>query len=516
MGASGASVAPEHALSLLGELPYGIAIFRSESPDPLDLRLVYANAEASQQIGFDLGPLCGQTVREAFPSGLLGDGSSGAARMYQRVADGGGRERMSGVRYAPDAKSARWFDVLAIPLGERQVAVLHDNLGERQSKEREVRDLNLELERSLTAGERRYRSIFGSAPVGLWETDLSRVKALLERILAEGHSLELHLREHPELQVEAARLWSIREANAAARPLLDERADELPLSFGDIVRGASESAWLSLLLAVAHDAPSFESELCVRGLDGDRHLLLSMSIPSEPADLAHVVVSMLDVTERKRLERDLWAAQRMDAIGQLTGGVAHDFNNLLMVISSYACFVQDQLPSGDPAREDVAIIREASDRAAALTNQLLAFGRRQVQQLELLDLNDTALGLEKMLRRVIGAQIRLRTEVATDIGLVRADRVQIEQILMNLCVNARDAMPNGGSLTIATENAFVDATESRKRAGDVPVGSYVRSPSPTTARAWTKPHACASSNPSSARRSAAAAPDSASPRSMAW
>jgi nitrogen-specific signal transduction histidine kinase/ActR/RegA family two-component response regulator len=186
------------------------------------------------------------------------------------------------------------------------------------------------------------------------------------------------------------------------------------------------------------------------------------------------VVCLLDMTERKRLEHELWAAQRMEAIGHLTGGVAHDFNNLLMVIGSYAGFVQDQLAPGSTALEDVQVIKEATDRAAALTQQLLAFGRRQLQQLELMDLNNVVSELEKMLRRVIGAHIRFSTSLASGLGLVKADKLQIEQILMNLCVNARDAMPDGGQMAIATANASVDAAESRRLGGEVPPGAYVR------------------------------------------
>lgn len=322
--------------------------------------------------------------------------------------------------------------------------------------------------------ERRYRNMFDTTSVGLLETDLSRVRAFLDGIDTQAREIETHLVAHPDQAAEAALLWSIRDSNTAALRLLGGcRRDELPASFGEILRGASQNAWIGLLTAVAQGASAFESEICLSRLDDDRHLFISVAIPRDDADLGHVVVSMLDITERKRLERELWTAQRMEAIGQLTGGVAHDFNNLLMVIGSYAGFVMDQLDQASPAREDVKVIQDAAARAAELTNQLLAFSSRQVQQLEILDLNVAAADLDRMLRRVLGEHIELRAALDPQLGLVKADRLQIEQVLMNLAVNARDAMPSGGDLTIATSNVRVDAAAARARGDGLPIGDYV-------------------------------------------
>ncbi len=160
-----------------------------------------------------------------------------------------------------------------------------------------------------------------------------------------------------------------------------------------------------------------------------------------------------DVTERTQLEQQLGHAQKMEAIGRLAGGVAHDFNNMLTIIGGYGRMVIDQLPAADRARKTLELMLEAADRAAVLTGQLLAFSRRQVVQARLLDLNQVVGGVERMLRRIIGEHIELHTSLDASIPQVKADSGQIEQVLMNLAVNARDAMPKGGVLTIETARA---------------------------------------------------------------
>jgi two-component system cell cycle sensor histidine kinase/response regulator CckA len=181
---------------------------------------------------------------------------------------------------------------------------------------------------------------------------------------------------------------------------------------------------------------------------------------------------MADVTERKMVEEQLRQAQKMDAVGQLAGGVAHDFNNLLTVITSYGQFLLNALPEQDPRRSDAHQITQAAARAASLTRQLLAFSRRQVLQPQVLDLNEVISDMERLLRRVISEDISLVTQFETDIGAVRADRGQIEQVVMNLVVNARDAMPTGGSLAISTRVVHLDASYARRHAGVNP-GKHV-------------------------------------------
>jgi two-component system, cell cycle sensor histidine kinase and response regulator CckA len=165
--------------------------------------------------------------------------------------------------------------------------------------------------------------------------------------------------------------------------------------------------------------------------------------------------------ERSRLERQLAQSQKMEAIGKLAGGIAHDFNNLLTAIAGYSELLIESLPAEDPRRSHALEIQKAGERAASLTRQLLAFSRQQMLEPRVLDLNAVIESMEKMLERVIGEHIRIQTRKAHDLGHVRADPGQIEQAILNLVVNARDAMPSGGTLAITTEAVEIDGLPTR-------------------------------------------------------
>jgi PAS domain S-box-containing protein len=188
--------------------------------------------------------------------------------------------------------------------------------------------------------------------------------------------------------------------------------------------------------------------------------------------LASVASTIAVGISRKQLEDQLRQSQKMEAIGQLAGGVAHDFNNLLTIITGYSELIQSQLPPGSPALSLVTEIRQAGTRAASLTRQLLAFGRKAVLEPKALNLNTVVGDMEDMLRRMIGEDVLLTTVSDPNLGTVRADPGQVEQILMNLAVNARDAMPRGGRLTIETTNAELDVSYTQAFA-DVQPGHYV-------------------------------------------
>jgi len=176
--------------------------------------------------------------------------------------------------------------------------------------------------------------------------------------------------------------------------------------------------------------------------------------------------------ERAVLQEQLRQSQKMEAIGRLAGGIAHDFNNLLTVIKGYSQLSHLGLKEGDPLRVNIDEIQNAADRAASLTQQLLAFSRRQVMEMKVLDLNALLTDLEKMLRRIIGEDIELSTLLAKDLGRAKIDPGRIEQVIMNLAVNAKDSMPSGGKLTIETANAELDESYARNHA-DVKPGRYV-------------------------------------------
>ena len=184
------------------------------------------------------------------------------------------------------------------------------------------------------------------------------------------------------------------------------------------------------------------------------------------------VMFLLDITDRRALEVQFRQAQKMEAIGRLAGGVAHDFNNILTAIRGYSELLQQDLHPGHPAFDDATEIRNAADRAAVLTRQLLAFSRKQVMEPCVLDPNGLVRNIEKLLRRLLGDDVTLTTRLSPELGVVRADPGQLEQVLVNLVVNARDAMGKSGTVTVETGNVDVDAAFAASRAGLRP-GSYV-------------------------------------------
>jgi nitrogen-specific signal transduction histidine kinase/ActR/RegA family two-component response regulator len=180
-------------------------------------------------------------------------------------------------------------------------------------------------------------------------------------------------------------------------------------------------------------------------------------VTDEGGEPAYIEGIVEDVTERRMLEQQLRQSQKMEAVGRLAGGVAHDFNNLLTVIRGYTEILLGDLPTGDPRGSELEEIMKASDRAGALTRQLLAFSRQQVLAPKVLNLNTIVLNMHNLLRRLLGEDVDLQTVLDPELGHVKADPSQIEQVLMNLAVNARDAMPMGGRLTVETAN--VDLAE---------------------------------------------------------
>jgi PAS domain S-box-containing protein len=180
---------------------------------------------------------------------------------------------------------------------------------------------------------------------------------------------------------------------------------------------------------------------------------------------------LYDITEHKLLEDQLRQSQKMEAIGQLAGGVAHDFNNLLMIIQGRNQRILDGLTTNDPAHQDAIEIRQAVNRAAALTRQLLAFGRKQVLQPKIIDLNDVVGDVARMLHRVIGENIEVSLITTPSLSHVKVDQGQMEQAILNLALNARDAMPHGGKLTIATRNSEIDAAQAAEQ-GSAKPGRY--------------------------------------------
>ena len=227
------------------------------------------------------------------------------------------------------------------------------------------------------------------------------------------------------------------------------------------------------------DGSEFPAEISLSALETEDGLLVSAAVRdvTERLEAQAERERLKAQAERERLERHLHQAQRLESLGQLAGGVAHDFNNLLGVILNYLAFVAEELETdgSDPARRagaraDIAQIQRAAERATSLTHQLLAFARREVVRPRVIDLNDVVIDVRQLLVRTLGEHITLLTNLSPTVGPILADPGQIEQILVNLAVNARDAMPTGGTLTIETDDTALDAGQA---AGwQLPAGHY--------------------------------------------
>jgi PAS domain S-box-containing protein len=291
------------------------------------------------------------------------------------------------------------------------------------------------------AAERRYHELFDGAPVGL-------VRCLPDGRILAANAAAVRLAGYPSVA-------ALLEANVA--DLFAEVNDRARV-VGALERGET-----------LHDV-----ELQGRRRDG---ALTWVSVNVRPVkgtagSILHHEWSLADITERRQLESQLRQAQKMEAVGQLAGGVAHDFNNLLTVIGGRCYLMLSKLGPEDALRREVELVRGAAERAARLTHQLLAFSRKQVLDLRVLDLNETVAGIEPLLRRLIGEHIEISVRRGPDLGQVRADVGQLEQVILNLAVNARDAMPRGGELVLETANETLDEMAAR-RAADRVAGTYV-------------------------------------------
>jgi PAS domain S-box-containing protein len=295
-----------------------------------------------------------------------------------------------------------------------------------------------EAERASRESEQRYRALFESNPFPMLVYD-PQTLAILQ---ANGAAVERYGYTRQEFLG-----MTLRDLRVPADlQALQEQADKL---------GTPAEPELHTSRHRTKDGTILEVEVTGRGVEfGGRRVRL---------------VTIHDVTERKLLEEQFRQAQKMDAVGRLAGGVAHDFNNVLNVILGYAELTLRTMEEGDRRRRNLTEIRKAGDHAASLTRQLLAFGRGQVLQPRVLDLNVVVGEMDRMVRRMIGEDVDLVTSLAPELGRVKADPSQIGQVILNLAVNARDAMPSGGKLMIETADVELDG---RAQPG-LPAGRYV-------------------------------------------
>jgi two-component system cell cycle sensor histidine kinase/response regulator CckA len=308
-----------------------------------------------------------------------------------------------------------------------------------------VRDLRTEqaMAAALERTERGFRRLFEEAPVAIVRLDATGV-------------IE-------ECNAAFARLSGLAPDHARGRPFVDllraedraEAADRLER----IARGAESSNAL-------------EARLLAAGGNEITAALYANRVDREPAGRAELVIHALDVTEQKRLEVQFAQSQKMQAVGQLAGGIAHDFNNLLTAMIGFCDLLLLRHRAGDPSFADIMQVKQNANRAANLVRQLLAFSRQQTLQPKVLNITDALSDVAHLLRRLIGENIELRMIHARDLYLVRVDQGQFEQVIINLAVNARDAMPNGGKLTVRTANLAI-AEPQQRGVETIPAGDYV-------------------------------------------
>jgi two-component system, cell cycle sensor histidine kinase and response regulator CckA len=297
---------------------------------------------------------------------------------------------------------------------------------------------------ALAESEERFRTVFEGAPLGMTIVDMAG------KVIACNASCRKTLGIGAEEAVTTATFDELthpenREADAAR--------------YQELVRGEVDQCRQEKLYLL-HDG---------RTACADLHLYLLRGHQGEPR---YIIGMAVDITEQKLLETQLRQAQRMETIGTLAGGVAHDFNNMLTVIKGYCDLLMDRLADRADVRSQVQHIDQAAEQAASLTRQLLAFSRQQVLQPKVFNLGDLVTKADKLLRRLIGEHIEMVTMTSPNLGSVKADPGQIESVIFNLAVNARDAMPNGGKMTLETANVELDEAYGRQHLGATP-GRYV-------------------------------------------
>jgi len=386
-----------------------------------DWRYTYVNAHAGKMFNRDPASLIGKHIWTEFPEGV----GQPFQQEYARAAADGMPHQIEAY-YPPYGK---WFENRIYPYAGG-LAIFFQDVTERRTAEARLRE-----------SEQRYRSLFDNHPDAVYSFD------------REGRFVS---------------------ANAACEGLSGYSSEELiGKPFAPIIVPENRLRTLDRFRGVmAGVATSYDETILHKS--GRR---IEANITALPIVVDGNVVGMYgiakDLTARRELEARLHQAEKMQAVGRLAASVAHDFNNLLTIIQSCAAMITTDLPASSQSHADAQEILKASRRASELTQQLLAFSRKQVLQPQRVDVNQQITSFLGMLRRVMGAHIRVETELAATTWHVFADPGQLERVLMNLGVNARDAMPNGGTLRLRTENVVLDSARASE-AVDLAPGAYVR------------------------------------------
>jgi len=451
------------ALPLLDQAPIGVAVWRlANRKEARSLRLVYANPAASTATNRDLRRAVGRRMIDVFP-----EVPSARLREYADACLGRSTDVPAETDYGDAQLDTSTFTVRVVPLPGRAIAILFQNVTATRRAEAEARRLGRFLEGMVEhlpamvfvkdAATLRYERLnqAGEELLGMTEADVvgrsdhdlfpkeqaDDIAARDREALASGSLVVI-----PEQPVETAR--GTRWLHTRKIPILGD--DGRPTHLLGLSLDVTERKRALEILRASHQE-------------------LEASFRERTAELEHAEGEREEAQAAlARTEEQLRHAQKMEAIGRLAGGVAHDFNNLLSVVLGYCEMMLQQLHAQDPMRDDVAEVHRAGLRAADLTRQLLAFSRQQVLQPRILDLDQALAGMQRLLARLLGEDIELAIRAGPGLKRVKADPGQVEQVVMNLAVNARDAMPRGGKLTIETSHVELDEVYAAAHVGASP------------------------------------------------
>ena len=343
-----------------------------------------------------------------------------------------------------------------------------------QDRDRLLND-SVERSKQLEENEKRYRNLFENAEISIWNKDFSKVYQKLEQLRLEGViDLKKYLKENPVTTGNMAASIRVIHVNEMTLKLFGaDNAKELIEQIDKTFGANAFDVLIEELCAIWNKLKVFRFEAAFRTLDGKNiQAIISFQIPQTVDGFNSIPVSIIDITERKEIEKSLRRAQKMDAIGQMAGGIAHDFNNTLGIIIGNLSFLKRQIGQDKNALKRVEMAGKAVQRAVDLTRQLLGFSRHQVQQVQATDINRVIQGMDRLIARSVTPEVEVEHYFAADLWQAEINSADLEDALLNLVLNARDTMPEGGQLTIETSNKVLDITYAEKNPAVVP-GNYV-------------------------------------------
>jgi PAS domain S-box-containing protein len=354
--------------------------------------------------------------------------------------------------------------------GELNASVLHDASGQPIGFIGMMRDVTerKQAQEALQESEQRYRTLFDDSPISLWEEDFSRVKAHLDQLRQQGiQDFRQYFEDHPEEVFHCATLVRLVDVNWATLALYQAKDK------GELLRGLAKTftqenydSFLKQLLATAEGRTRFESEMVNQTLTGEKKnvVLQWLVAPGHEENFSKVLVSIIDVTERKRLEAQILHAQKLESLGILAGGVAHDFNNLLVSVLGHAGLALGRTPRDSASRKNLEQIEIAARRAAELTKQMLAYSGRGTFEVRPLDLSRLVEEMAHLLEVAISKKVKISYHFGANLPAIEADATQVRQLVMNLITNASEAIGDeNGTITVTTgvmsaERAYLSET----------------------------------------------------------